>query len=70
MLSRNFLRGEFTGVLALTDELEVSQVSGKQYRRDRQERSVVSSQSGYRDEFVQCAETQQPLLAKEARHVK
>jgi hypothetical protein len=52
-------RCEFTGVLALTDELETSQVSDKRYRRDRQQRSIVSGKTGYRDEFVQCAETGQ-----------
>jgi hypothetical protein len=58
---------EFTGVLALTDELETSQVSDKRYRRDRQQRSIVSGKTGYRDEFVQCAETGQPLVPEAAR---
>ncbi len=57
---------EFTGALALTSELEASEVSGKQYRGDRQRRSAVSGKTGYRDEFIECAQTRQPLLAKEA----
>jgi len=61
-----FAKCEFTGALALTEELETSQVSGKQYRKDRQQRSIVSGKIGDRDEFVQCAETEQPLLAEES----
>ena len=33
---------EFTGVRALEDELATSQVSGKKYRKDKQQRSVVT----------------------------
>jgi hypothetical protein len=61
-----FAQCEFTGALALNDELETSQVSGKRYRRDRQQRSIVSGKTGYRDEFVQCAETGQLLLPDES----
>jgi hypothetical protein len=52
--------------LALTDELETSEVSGKRYRRDRQQLSIVSGKTGYRDEFVLCAETGQPLVPEES----
>jgi hypothetical protein len=58
-------RCEFTGVQALVDELATSEVSRKKYRRDKQQRSVVTGKTGYVDEFVLCAETQQPLLADE-----
>jgi hypothetical protein len=60
-----FAKCEFTGVQALEDELATSQVSGKQYRKDKQQRSIVTGKTGYVDEFVLCAETQQPLLAEE-----
>ena len=33
---------------------------------DRQQRSIVSGKTGYRDEFVQCAETGQLLLPEES----
>jgi hypothetical protein len=61
-----FGKCEFTGVQALEDELATSQVSGKIYRKDKQQRSIVSCRTGYIDEFVLCAETQQPLLPEEA----
>ena len=57
---------DFTGVQALEDELATSQISGKRYRKDKQQRSIVSRKTGYVDEFVLCAITQQPLLADEA----
>jgi hypothetical protein len=56
---------DFTGVQALEEELATSQVSGKKYRKDKQQRSIVTGKTGYADEFVLCAETQQPLLAEE-----
>jgi superfamily II DNA or RNA helicase len=61
-----FAKCEFTGIQALEDELATSQVSGKRYRKDKQQRSAVTGKTGYVDEFVLCAETQQPLLAEEA----
>src|SRR5450755_1811548 len=61
-----FAKCEFTGAQALEDELATSHVSGKRYRKDKQQRSIVSRRTGYIDEFVLCAETQQPLLLEEA----
>jgi superfamily II DNA or RNA helicase len=63
---RFFAKCEFTGAQALEDELATSQVSGKKYRKDKQQRSTVTGKTGYVDEFVLCAETQQTLLAEEA----
>jgi hypothetical protein len=56
---------EFTGIEALEDELATSQVSGRKYRADKQQRSIVSGKTGYIDEFVQCSETKHPLLPEE-----
>ena len=42
-----FGRCEFTGVQAPGDELVTSEVSGKKYRKDKQERSAFSGKTGY-----------------------
>jgi superfamily II DNA or RNA helicase len=60
-----FSKCEFTGIQALEEELATSQVSGKKYRKDKQQRSIVTGKTGYVDEFVSCAQTQQPLQAEE-----
>jgi hypothetical protein len=60
-----FGKCEFTGIEALEDELTTSQASGKKYRGDRQQRSVVSGRTGYVEEFALCSETKHPLLPEE-----
>lgn len=61
-----FGKCEFTGVLARQDELATSEVSARKYRKDKQQRSIVSGKTGYVDEFILCSETHQPLLVEEA----
>jgi hypothetical protein len=62
-----FAKCEFTGVQALEDEPATSQVSGKKYRKDKRQRSIVTGKTGYVDEFVSCAETQLPVLAEKLK---
>jgi len=40
-------------------------VSGKKYRADQQQRSIVSGKTGYAGEFVVCSETNHALLPEE-----
>lgn len=49
----------------IEEELATSQVSGKQYRADQQQRSIVSGKTGYVGEFAVCSETSHPLLTEE-----
>jgi hypothetical protein len=59
--SCDFTRGE-----VLSDELAVSELSGRRYRKDEVARSGVTSKLGHRSEFIQCAVTLQTLAAGEA----
>lgn len=57
---------EFSETEVLDSELATSQVSGKRYRIDEELHSAVSGKIGHKQEFVSCAETNQPLLQSES----
>lgn len=61
-----FGKCEFTDLELLDTELAISQVSGKHYRIDEELRSVVSGKTGHKQEFILCAESNQPLLLSES----
>jgi hypothetical protein len=56
---------DFSGAELLNSELAVSEVSGKRYRIDQQLRSAVSGKAGYKEEFLLCHETRQPMTSQE-----
>jgi len=59
-------RCDFTGIDVLKSELAISDISGKPYRRDQKSKSVVSDQTGHKEEFLLCHETRQPITKQEA----
>ena len=61
-----FGRCDFTDTEVLNKELIKSEVSGKSYRIDEQEQSVVSKKKGHKSEFIICNNTRKPLLKTEA----
>ena len=61
-----FSHCEFTNTEALESELAVSELSGKRYRPDDQERSALSGKTGHKQEFTLCHETGMPIGIVEA----
>jgi ERCC4-related helicase len=59
-------RCAFTNADVMKEHLAVSEASGKSYRNDQAEVSVVSGKTGHRSEFIVCHETRQPLVETEA----
>lgn len=64
--TEDFEECEVTGTRVLRDELTASEVSGRMFRNDQEERSSVSGERGHVSEFVRCEETGEYVLPSEA----